>query len=137
MEFLDFACILLPHIDYDSQLRAIGALLDLHRQNAKRRSEAIQGIERELPHLSGVQSNLANDERVESYMGPFMRTPHTEWPQSGCLRRLSRQFSTMHSSPHGHTSATPPSNFFFIENWRRTRNPVGLPIHLDKGEKSR
>ncbi|NYE61100.1 hypothetical protein FHW58_002252 [Duganella sp. 1224] len=65
MEARDFACILLPHIDYDSQLRAIGSLLDLHRQNAKRRSEAIQGIERELPHLSGVQSDLASDERVE------------------------------------------------------------------------
>jgi hypothetical protein len=65
MEARDFACILLPAIDYDSQLQAIGSLLEQHRQNEQRSSERILEIERELPSLSGVRSHMANDERVD------------------------------------------------------------------------
>ena len=65
MEARDFACILLPAIDYNSQLQAIGVLLEQHRQNEQRSSERILKIERELPSLSGVLSHMANDERVD------------------------------------------------------------------------
>ena len=61
----DFACILLPAVDYESQLQAIGSLLEQHRQNERRSSERILEIERELPRLSGMRSHQANDERVD------------------------------------------------------------------------
>lgn len=59
----DFACILLPAVDYESQLQAIGSLLEQHRQNERRSSERVLEIERELPRLSGMRSHQANDER--------------------------------------------------------------------------
>jgi hypothetical protein len=65
MATLDFACILLPAVDYDSQLQSIGSLLEQHRQNEKRSSERILAIERELPHLSGMQNHMASVERDE------------------------------------------------------------------------
>jgi hypothetical protein len=65
MESRDFACILLPAIDYESQLEAIGSLLEQHRQNEQRSSEIILEIERELPSLSGMRSHMANHERVD------------------------------------------------------------------------
>jgi hypothetical protein len=64
-ETRDFACILLPAVDYDSQLKAIASLLKQHRESEKRTIEKIQEIERALPSLSGMQNQFANNERVD------------------------------------------------------------------------
>jgi len=61
----DYACILLPTVNYDSQLQAIKSLLILHKHNEKRRSTEIAKVERELQDLSGIQRDIANNERAE------------------------------------------------------------------------
>ena len=61
----DYACILLPTVDYDSQLLAIRSLLDQHKKNEKRCTEDIKKIDQEMLYLSGAQSQWACDDRSD------------------------------------------------------------------------
>ena len=61
----DFACILLPTVDYDSQLLAIRSLLDQHKKDEKRCTEDIKKIDQEMLYLSGVKSQWASDDRSD------------------------------------------------------------------------
>lgn len=65
LEARDFACILIKTVDYESQLTAIKALLDSHRQIARARNERITQIELEIPRYKGIDSVLAENERVD------------------------------------------------------------------------
>lgn len=74
----DFACVLLPTVDYDSQLEAIRSLLTLHKQNEKRCSAKIAEVERELQDLTGIQSDFANHERAEIlHMSVYIDAAHS------------------------------------------------------------
>jgi hypothetical protein len=61
----DYACILLPTVDYDAQLLAIRSLLEQHKENENRRTEDIQKIDHEMPQLGGEQSRWANEDRSD------------------------------------------------------------------------
>lgn len=61
----DFACLVLENVDYDSQLRAIKELLNVHQQIARTRSLKIAEIEEEIPQLQGIDRMYAENERID------------------------------------------------------------------------
>ena len=61
----DFACLVLENVDYDSQLRAIKELLNLHQQIARTRSLKIAEIEEEIPKRRGIDRMHAENDRID------------------------------------------------------------------------
>ncbi|RFP09222.1 hypothetical protein D0T23_26260 [Duganella sp. BJB475] len=61
----DYACILLPTVDYEAQLQAMRSLLDQHKKNEDRRTADIQRIDQAIPHLSEEQGRWASDDRSD------------------------------------------------------------------------
>lgn len=64
LEPRDFACLVLKNVDYDSQLRAIKELLNVHQQIARTRSLKIAEIEKEILKWRGIDRILAENDRI-------------------------------------------------------------------------
>lgn len=65
LEPRDFAFLVLKNIDYDSQLRAIRELLNVHQQIARTRSLKIAEIEEEIPKRHGIDRINAEHDRTD------------------------------------------------------------------------
>ncbi len=61
----DYACILLPDLDYDAQLKAIHNLLQRHRKTESALSDEIRDIENHARQLTGFRNQQAVDEWIE------------------------------------------------------------------------
>lgn len=61
----DYACILLPDLDYDAQLRAIDGLLRRHRQATSALNYEIRQIDVDARRLTGLRNQQAVDEWLD------------------------------------------------------------------------
>lgn len=93
----DFACILLPTVDYDSQLRAIRSLLDQHKKNEERRAGEIQELDHEILHLTDVQGQWASDDRSDMLHTSVYADAAHSMAAIGMLAPSSRRFSAKRS----------------------------------------
>lgn len=65
LKLRDFACLVLKNVDYESQLRAIKALLSVHQQIACARSVKIVQIEEDICKLRGINRMHAEHDRID------------------------------------------------------------------------
>lgn len=65
LEDRDYACLLLPHLDYDYQLRAIHDLLRRNRETAKELGDEIDSIDSFARKAIGLRNERAVDEWLD------------------------------------------------------------------------
>ena len=104
----DYACLLLPTVDYESQLLAIRELLDLHSRKARARDGKIAEIAQDIPKYNGWNGVLAENEHVDLlHMSVYEDAAHSMAAIGMLAPFIETIFSHAFQSAKSHYSGAP------------------------------